>query len=368
MIIESAVQFQTIELTIVSPCRNERQNIRPLVSKLHEALTGIEWEIVFVDDDSSDGTSEEVRQLAQTDRRVRCLQRIGRSGLATAVIEGMLSSSSRYLAVIDADMQHDERILPEMLKTLRSGQYDIVVGSRYVDGGGIGEWDKTRANMSAFATRLAKLVMKQDVTDPMSGFFMITRKGFESTVRNLSGYGFKILLDLFASSPQPLRVKELAYEFRTRQFGESKLDSMVMIEYALLLIDKLSGGLIPPRFVMFAAVGTLGVAVHLGLLRLSMGFTDFVTAQAIATVVAMTFNFVLNNTLTYRDRRLQGSKFFWGLLSFYAVCSIGALANVGVAANLYKEHYSWLASGIAGILVGVVWNYVMSAAFTWRNK
>ena len=222
--------------------------------------------------------------------------------------------------------------------------------------------------MSAFATRLAKLVMKQDVTDPMSGFFMVTRKGFENSVRNLSGYGFKILLDLFASSPQPLRVKELAYEFRTRQFGESKLDSMVMIEYVLLLIDKLSGGLIPPRFIMFAAVGTLGVAVHLGLLRLSMSFADFVTAHAIPTTASMTFNFALNNTLTYRDRRLQGRQFWWGLLSFYAVCSIGALANVGVAANLYKEHYSWLASGIAGILVGVVWNYVMSAAFTWRKK
>lgn len=368
MIIESAVKFQTIELTIVSPCRNERQNIRPLVDKLHAALDGVEWEIVFVDDDSKDGTSDEIRQLAQTDRRVRCLQRIGRSGLATAVIEGMLSSSARFLAVIDADMQHDERILPQMLDTLRSGSHDVVVGSRYIAGGGIGSWDQTRASMSAFATRLAKFVIKQDVSDPMSGFFMITRPSFEATVRHLSGYGFKILLDLFASSPQPLRVKEIAYEFRNRQFGESKLDSMVMIEYVLLLIDKVTGGMVPPRFVMFAAVGTLGVAVHLGLLRLAMGFADFTTAQAIATVVAMTFNFALNNQLTYRDRRLQGKDFFWGLLSFYAVCSIGALANVGVAANLYKEHYSWLMSGVAGILVGVVWNYVMSAAFTWRKK
>jgi len=368
LLIDNASQFTTIELTVVSPCRNERQNIRPLVAKLHEALRGINWEIVFVDDDSSDGTAEEVRTLAQTDRRVRCLQRIGRNGLSTAVIEGMLSSSAAYLAVIDADMQHDERLLPQMVDALRTGAYDVVVGSRYTDGGGIGEWDRTRASMSALATRLAGLVMKQKVSDPMSGFFMITRKSFEGTVRNLSGYGFKILLDLFASSPRPLRHKELAYEFRTRQFGESKLDSMVMIEYMLLLVDKLSGGLIPPRFVMFAGVGALGVLVHLGLLGLTMGIADFVTAQAVATIAAMTFNFALNNTLTYRDRRLRGKQFYWGLLSFYAVCSLGALANVGVAANLYRQEYSWLISGVAGILVGVVWNYAMSATFTWRKK
>ena len=368
LIIDNAVQFQAIELTIVSPCRNERLNIRPIVAKLHEALSGIDWEIVFVDDDSSDGTADEIRSLAQTDRRVRCLQRIGRSGLSTAVIEGMLSSSANYIAVIDADMQHDERLLPEMLSTMRSGLYDVVIGSRYVADGGIGEWDRARANMSAFATRLAKLIMKQQVADPMSGFFMISSSSFRSTVHNLSGYGFKILLDLFASSPQPLRCKELPYEFRTRQFGESKLDSMVMVEYVLLLIDKLSGGLIPPRFFLFASVGMLGVIVHLTLLRIGMGFANFITAQAIATIVAMTFNFALNNVLTYRDRRLQGNQLLWGLLSFYAVCSIGALANVGIAANLYKQDYSWLMSGMAGIVVGVVWNYVMSATFTWRKK
>jgi len=365
--IQSGSGTGPIELTIISPCRNERPNIRPLVAKLHESLAGIEWEVVFVDDDSSDGTADEVRAVAQEDRRVRCLQRIGRSGLSTAVVEGMLSSSAQYLAVIDADMQHDERLLPTMLEALRSQDYDIAVGSRYIDGGTVGTWDRKRAKLSALATQLARLVMKHEVSDPMSGFFMITRRGFESSVRNVSGFGFKILLDLFASAPRPLRVKELGYEFRSRQYGESKLDSMVMIEYVLLLIDKFLGGLIPPRFILFAAVGTLGVAVHLALLRLQLRHFDFLTSQAIATIAAMTFNFVLNNVLTYRDHRLRGSQLVWGLITFYAVCSIGALANVGVAANLYKEHYSWLTSGLAGILVGVVWNYAMSAAFTWRK-
>ncbi len=368
MLLEQTAKFKTTELTIIAPCYNERQNVRPLVDKLSECLREIDWEIVFVDDDSPDGTSEEARSLAQVDRRVRCVQRIGRKGLSTAVIEGMLTSSSPYLAVIDADMQHDERILPAMLAELKSGSYDIVVGSRYVNGGGIGDWDEKRAAMSAFATKLSKLVIKQDVTDPMSGFFMITRPAFEGAVRSLSGYGFKIMLDLFASSPTPLRCKELPYSFRTRQFGESKLDSMVIVEYGMLLIDKMFGGYVPARFVLFAAVGGLGVFVHLGVLRAAMASLDFIAAQGLATFTAMTFNYVVNNRLTYRDRRLKGSKFWIGLLTFYAVCAIGAFANVGVAAKLFEQHYSWLASGIAGILVGVVWNYAMSATFTWGKK
>ncbi len=365
---DQTAKFKTTELTIIAPCYNERQNVRPLVDKLSECLCDIDWEIVFVDDDSPDGTSEEARNLAQVDRRVRCVQRIGRKGLSTAVIEGMLTSSSPFLAVIDADMQHDERILPAMLEELKSDRYDIVVGSRYVNGGDIGDWDEKRAAMSALATKLSKLVIKQDMTDPMSGFFMITRPAFEGAVRNLSGYGFKIMLDLFASSPMPLRCRELPYSFRARQFGESKLDSMVIVEYGMLLIDKMFGGYVPARFVLFAAVGGLGVFVHLGVLRAAMASLDFVTAQGLATFTAMTFNYIVNNRLTYRDRRLEGSKFWVGLLTFYAVCAIGAFANVGVAAKLFEQHYSWLASGIAGILVGVVWNYAMSATFTWGKK
>jgi dolichol-phosphate mannosyltransferase len=368
MLIENRVKFRAMELTIIAPCYNERENINLLAQKLNECLAGIEWELVFVDDDSPDGTAAQVRELAQFNQRVRCIQRIGRSGLASAVIEGMLSSSAPFLAVIDADMQHDERLLPRMLSALNSGNYDIVVGSRYVGGGGIDDWDKQRAFMSSLATKLSRLIVKQDVTDPMSGFFMITRKAFEEAVRGLSGYGFKILLDLFASSPEPLRCKELPYTFKNRQFGESKLDKMVIVEYGLLLLDKMFAGLIPARFFLFGAVGAMGVIVHLVALRASLVTFDFVLAQSLATFTAINFNYYVNNQLTYRDRRLRGRKFWIGLLTFNIVCSIGAIANVGVAANLYREEHSWLYSGIAGTLVGAVWNYAMSATFTWGRK
>lgn len=143
------------ELTVVVPTLNERDNIGMLVDLLDTALDTVNWEVIFVDDDSADGTAERVRELGRRDRRVRCLQRLGRRGLATACIEGALAASAPYIAVMDADMQHDEKLLPQMLAILKSEPVDLVVGSRYVAGGGIGGLDAARANISAFATRLS---------------------------------------------------------------------------------------------------------------------------------------------------------------------------------------------------------------------
>jgi dolichol-phosphate mannosyltransferase len=359
------------ELTIVVPTFNERDNIRPLLELIARALDGDNYEVVFVDDDSRDGTLPELQAVARTDPKVRYIHRIGRRGLSSAVVEGMLSSSAPYLAVIDADLQHDETLLPDMLAVLRGGEADVVVGSRYVEGGGMGEWDASRQFISRTATRIARLIIRADLTDPMSGFFMLTREAFAGSVRNLSGQGYKILLDIFASHPETLRLRELPYEFRTRQHGESKLDALVTWEYLMLVADKLFGRFVPVRFLMFMIVGGLGVFVHFAVLTaLLKGVgSEFKLAQAGATVGAMTFNFFLNNLLTYRDRRLKG---FWhvsrGLLSFYAVCGLGAIANVGVATVAFKEAFDWRLAALAGILVGVVWNYAATSLFTWKQK
>ncbi len=357
-----------VELTVVVPSFNEIDNVEPLIERLHAALDGIEWEVIYVDDDSPDGTAAKVRELAQTDPRVRCIQRIGRRGLSTAVIEGMLASSAPYLAVTDADLQHDEKLLPRMLAALKLDGLDIVVGSRYVAGGTIGDWDNGRAVMSIIATRLARLVVSAEIADPMSGFFMLRRRAFERAARRLSGNGFKILLDLLASAPTPYRFRELPYVFGQRIHGESKLDSLVIWEYLMLLLDKRVGRWVPVRFVLFAAIGGSGVIVHLVALRLALICLNFPLAQAVGTVCAMTTNFLLNNMLTYRDQRLYGVKLINGLLSFYAVCSIGAVANVGIASAVFGEHYSWWISGLAGSAVGVVWNYAASSVFTWRRR
>ncbi|MFZ0694666.1 MAG: glycosyltransferase family 2 protein [Alphaproteobacteria bacterium] len=357
-----------IELTVIVPSFNERYNVEPLIERLEAALAGIDWEVIYVDDDSPDGTADKVREIAQTDRRVRCVQRIGRRGLSTAVIEGILASSAPYIAVIDADLQHDEKLLPTMLDAIKDKGLDIVVGSRYTTGGGIGNWDGGRAVISKHATRLARLVVSEELRDPMSGFFMITRPAFEGAVRRLSGQGFKILLDLFASTSTPYKFAEMPYVFGQRLHGESKLDSFVAWEYLMLLLDKLVGRFVPVRFVLFAAVGFSGIAVHLLTLRLALFVASFPLSQALATMTAMTSNFVLNNALTYRDQRLHGAKFLRGLLSFYTICGIGAVGNVGVASALFQEHYAWWVSGLAGALVGVVWNYAVSSVFTWGRK
>jgi dolichol-phosphate mannosyltransferase len=357
------------QLSIIVPTFNENENVAELVSRLRACLGARNWEVIFVDDDSPDGTAETVRKLAETDRRVRCIQRIGRRGLSSACIEGMLASTSPYVAVIDADLQHDETLLPRMWDLLVASGTDMVVGSRYAEGGGVGEWGARRAAMSRFATTLSRLVVPAELTDPMSGFFMLRRTVFLDCVRNLSALGFKLLTDLFASSEQPLRFKEFAYEFKPRRAGESKLDSLVSWDYAMLLLDKLVGHIVPVRFIAFSIVGALGFAVHVLVLSLTFKTLQrsFIESQTIAAVVAMTFNFFVNNILTYRDVRLRGWRWLRGWAAFVAACSLGAIANVGIASYLYREDKGWLVAAVAGIVVGAVWNYAATTVFTWAK-
>ena len=358
------------ELTVVIPTLNERDNIGPLVELLDAVLDTVSWEVIFVDDDLPDGTPERIREISRRDRRVRCLQRIGRRGLTTACIEGALATSAPYIAIMDADMQHDEKLLPQMLAILKSEPVDLVVGSRYVAGGGIGGWDAGRAKMSAVAARLSRIICKAEIADPMSGFFMLRREVLDGALRRLSGQGFKILLDILASSPRPLRVSELPYEFRERQHGESKLDTRVAWEYMMLIADKLIGHIVPVRFALFALVGGIGLFIHMAVLwfALTIAGAVFDLAQASAAVAAMTSNFFLNNLFTYRDRRLRGLALLRGLFTFYAICALGTVANVGIAGYIFSRNEVWWLAGLAGVVVGSVWNYAVSSVFTWKQK
>jgi dolichol-phosphate mannosyltransferase len=359
-----------IELSIVVPTYNERDNVEHLIEKIERTLVDIEWEIIFVDDDSPDGTADFVRALAPSKPHVRCHQRIGRRGLSRAVIEGMLGSSAPVIVVMDADLQHDETILLTMFDRIRGDKAEIVVGSRYCAGGSIGDWNRQRAAASRLAKFLSRAIVTAPLTDPMSGFFMIRRDTFHRIVRRLSGEGYKILLDLFASAPEPLRFVEVPYTFRERAAGVSKVDSAVAWEYLLLLFDKKFGHMVPARFMLFSLVGLSGVGVHL--LALAIAFKilglDFPVAQGIATVTAMTSNFGLNNILTYRDMRLQGRRLVSGLLTFYLVCGVGVIANVGIANFVFQRDYTWWLAGGAGVAIGTVWNYAVSSIFTWHRR
>jgi dolichol-phosphate mannosyltransferase len=358
----------TAELAVIVPTRNERTNIVPLVARLGRALRAVRWEVIFVDDDSPDRTAAVVRELAALDARVHLIERHDERGLASACVAGVSASSAPYVAVVDADLQHDVTLLPAMLGILRAESVDIVVASRYVAGASTPGLSPRRARLSRLAVHLARRFARARLADPMSGFFAMRREAFDAARPHLSQQGFKILLDILLSAPRPLRCREIPCQFTERERGTSKLDLLTVLQFLVLMIDKLSGGVIPLRLVSFLCVGGSGVAVHLAALYgLLAAGGSFIVAQAVAVMTAMTSNFTLNNLITYRDQRLTGWRWLRGLMSFYAVCAVGALANVSLATLLYREtRVWWLAGGIAAAL-GAAWNYLASRSLTWRQ-
>lgn len=359
---------EALELAIVVPAYNERDNVRPLLQRLEAVLSEVAYEVIFVDDDSPDNTSAVVREIGSTHRWVRVIQRVGRRGLASACLEGMLSTTAPYIAVMDADLQHDETVLPAMLARIRTGEYDLVIGSRNIEGGSMGEFASERVALSHLGLSISKLISKHDLSDPMSGFFMLTRSFFAEAMRGATAVGFKILLDLVASSPRPVRFTEVPYRFRLREAGESKLDINVGVEYLYLVADKLIGKWVPTQFVLYCLVGVFGLALHLGVLWLlyrRLGYS-FDTALITAISVALIANFFINNVFTYRQRRLRGWAFVKGLFVYAIACSIGNLSNYALSKLLLDRGVFWPLAGISGLAVGSVWNFAVSSVFTWR--
>ncbi|MEA2871376.1 MAG: dolichol-phosphate mannosyltransferase [Hyphomicrobiales bacterium] len=357
------------ELSVVVPTFKERDNVPLLVDKLARTLEGIDWEVVFVDDNSPDRTAAVARKIGETDARVRCVRRIGRRGLSGACIEGMLSSQARYVAVMDADLQHDETLLTAMLERLRGG-IDLAVASRYVDGGSAaGLSSASREQVSKLSTGIARRLLGVTLSDPMSGFFMMRRDRFEELAPQLSSQGFKILLDIVASARGALRIAELPFVFAERQHGESKLDTRVALDFAALVLAKFTRDTVSFRFLLFCLVGLTGIAIHMAVLLFTAGLgMRFGWAQTVATFAAITWNFVLNNMFTYRDQRLAGWQFVTGLVRFQVICAVGAISNVGIASVIYRYDPEWWIAGLGGALMGAVWNYVVSAAFVWRQR
>lgn len=359
----------SLDLAIILPTLNERGNLGPLVERIENALGPDGWEVLIVDDDSKDGTADEGRDLALKDRRVRVIQRIGRRGLASAAIEGFCATAAPFSAVMDADHQHDPALLSGMLTALQRGDADICVASRFAEGASTADWaEPEREKLSGFANSIARKITGVELTDPMSGYFMLPTKTARALVPRLSGIGFKILLDLLATSDAPMTVKDFPLNFAARREGQSKLDRAVLFDFLAGLYDKTMGRLIPTRFALFGTVGALGVVVHYVVLAVLLaGLTAaFWQAQLAAVITAMSFNFWLNNWLTYRDKRLKGwGEVLRGWIGFCLTCAIGAFANVAVATFLNQEGVFWALAALVGILIGSVWNYALSSRFVW---
>jgi dolichol-phosphate mannosyltransferase len=357
-------------LSVIVPTYREAANVPTLFERLKATLAGLPWEMIVVDDDSTDGTATIAFEIAARDSRMRCLRRVNRSGLAGAVIEGWLSSSAELVAVIDGDLQHDETILPTMYEALRDGSKDLAVGTRVRDGtpGGL---SPARQSLSNLGASVFRLIAGADVADPMSGFFMTRREIVARLAPRLSPDGFKILVDVILSAPKALRIVEIPYSFRKRQAGESKLSPLVAMDFLGLVVHHASGGLLPIRFVLFAAIGGLGLVVHvlaLALLLHWVGSGRFEWAQFVATLVAMASNFLLNNEITYRAYRFRGLAKIGGFALFALGCSVGALANIDVATSLFQFKQTWWIAGLSGAILSVVWNYVISTTLIWRRR
>lgn len=359
----------TLELAIVLPTLNERDNIAPLIDRIEAALGPWGWEVLVVDDNSVDGTAEEARQIALVDPRLRVIHRIGRRGLASAAIEGFCATAAPYVAVMDADHQHDPALLRDMLASVKAKEAEVAVASRFASGASMAEWNRPdREKLSSVANALARRLTGVELSDPMSGYFLLPTATARRLVPNLSGIGFKILLDLLATANPPLTVKDFPMNFSARRSGESKLDRAIAFDFLAGLYDKSFGRIIPTRFALFGTVGVLGVAVHMAILFfcLLVFGAGFAWGQAAATFGAMSFNFWLNNWLTYRDQRLETPKdLLRGWISFIAACSIGAFANVAVATTLHDMEFPALAAALVGIGIGSVWNYALSSRFVW---
>ncbi len=369
-----------LQLAVILPTFNERKNIALMVERLDAALVDIHWEAIFVDDNSPDGTAEEARAIGRNDPRVRVIERIGRRGLASAAIEGMCATAAPVVAVMDADHQHDPALLPGMLKVVESGEYDVAYASRFAEGASTEAWGRPdRVKASGLANRIARRVTGVQLSDPMSGYFMLRAETLRADAHRLSGVGFKILLDILATVDAPLKVKEFPLNFAARAEGESKLDRTVVFEFLIGLYDKWLGRIIPTRFALFGTIGGMGVVVHMAVLAAVLSAfgqqilyhnwsaqTEFIIAQTSAAMVAMSFNFMLNNELTYADKRLRGLvPLLRGWAKFALTCSVGLLANVGAAAALMRMGFHAYPAAIIGIVVGSVWNFALSSKFVW---
>jgi dolichol-phosphate mannosyltransferase len=233
----------------------------------------------------------------------------------------------------------------------------------------MGSFAPWRVRLSHLGLRISRMVTRVEISDPMSGFFIVTRGFVNEVVHRTSGVGFKILVDMLASARRPLRVGEVSYTFRNRERGVSKLDLNVGIEYLYLVLDKLFGDHIPVRFGLYVLVGAAVLILHLIMLGALLNRqVSFAQAQMTATGFAMTANFLLNNLVTHRNARLRGWRLLPGLATFCLACAMGFVINLSISKQMLSRGFPWLWAGLAGLAISSVWNYGVTSVFTWRLK
>jgi dolichol-phosphate mannosyltransferase len=349
------------ELGIVVPVFRGGETVRPLVERLRAALDGIDWELICVDDNSPDDTASVVAAIGEDDPRVRSIRRVGRNGLAQTCVVAMLASRAHAVAMMDVDVSRNLALPRDMLERLRRGDVDVVVASRER---GSGHWLRSMVRKGLIAVTRRSLAT--GISDPTSDVFMMRREALEALTPSLSSLGYQILLDLIATAHGRLRIAELP---RDTGDTEHRSELKLTLELLALILAKVTGDAVSIRFLLFCLVGLSGLGVHLAALDVALlAMLPFTLAQTAATIVAMIWNFSLNNAVTYGDQRLTGWSYLTGLLRFMIICGIGAMSNVGVASWIYANDNTWWIAGLGGALMGAVWNYAVSSVFVWRQR
>ena len=355
-------------ISVIVPTYNERDNVVPLVERIDSALCGYDYEIVFVDDDSGDGTAEMASSLSSR-YPVRVIVRRDERGLASAVVEGLKQVQGQMVAVIDADLQHPPEVLAEMAKALENGA-EIAVASRYVKGGSCQGWGLMRRIISKGAVFLSHVLLPatRGVKDPMSGFFMLDRRVVEDA--DLKPTGYKILLEILMMG-HFRSVAEVPYTFKTRARGESKLNARQQIDYLkhIYSLMRRKGELL--RFGKFCLVGLSGVLVNMGLLWLltEVAGLFYLLSAAIGIETSIVSNFTLNDIFTFHDRRSSGLKPLLRRLGKFNLVSLGGVGINLAVLWLLTEHLGlhYLLSNMCGIAVATLWNYSVNTMWTWKR-
>ena len=345
---------------------NEHEAIGGVLDEVGADLAHLAHEILVVDDSVDDRTAQVVAERARRQPAIRLIRRTGTGGLASAAIAGWDAARGQTLAIMDGDGQHDPRLIGRMLRRLDETDAELVVASRYLDSAD-GGLTGVRHLISRAGVNLTGWLLGLRLADPMSGCFLMRRDWYEAVRPSLSGVGFKILVDIAVSHHRHPKTVQIPTALLERTGGESKLDLRVMVDLAALLVEKRTGGAIPARMSLFLLVGVTGLAVHLAVLSASQGLDlPFWLGQTGAILAAMTWNFGLNNRLTFRDQRLRGPALWRGLLSFYVACLAGALVSEAAGAGLDAVGAPWALAGVVGAVLGAAWNYHAAKRLTWR--
>ena len=289
------------DISVILPTYNEAENIEIAINKIYQVLGDIDFEIIVVDDDSLDKTWEIVEKLKTSKDKIKLIRRFENKGLSSAIFTGMTEAKGAVILVMDADLQHDEKIIPLLFESIKRDKFQISIGSRDIEGGSYGDLSRKRKITSLIGRWFAHKLLKVNINDPMSGFFAISRSFFKEVKNQINPSGFKILLEFIVRKQTP-RVTEIGYKFKRRMYGDTKLNTTIIVEYLLALIDLRFGWLIPNRFVMFAFVGFSGSLVCF----FSFSIASFCGLKVLLSVylgtqIGIFWTYSLNNFFTFSN-------------------------------------------------------------------